>query len=189
MQSDTLHRQLCDFFRGCGRAVRVCAEQPAVRDMAERFERQLGGFRTKDFAPRPIAALRHLEQVGDMRLARDFQAFARRLPWRDSPLSADRGARIGVFELNDAFDMGAVTAGLLYVDAGARCRQPDHAAQDLRFAVYFLISGTARWRYGGSREYQSTPAGNVLCGPPRDMRGMIAGHTPSLSLYLQTAQL
>ena len=182
MPADT-YQQVFDFFTGIIRAAKVCAETDEMQEMVAALDHQLDPERKKSFEPRPIGALHDLQLVKDMKLAKDFRHFARELPWRDSPRTVDRGETIGIFDLNDVFEMGDIVAGLMYVDSGATYPEHNHFPREM----YFLISGTARWRYGGRHDYQSITAGNVIYNHPWNFHGVIAGHTPSLSMYLQTA--
>ena len=176
-------QQVYEFFSGIIRAAKVCAETDAMKEMVAALEQQLDPATEKPFDARPIGALRNLHHVKDMKLAKDFREFARELPWRDSPRTVDRGETLGIFDLNDVFEMGDIVAGLMYVDSGAAYPEHNHFPREM----YFLISGTAHWRYGGHHDYRSITAGNVIYNHPWNFHGVIAGHTPSLSMYLQTA--
>ncbi len=179
--------QVTEFFIGCTRAMALCAEDARQQSMVARFRQQIERRIEKSFIPRPITALRNLDDVTDMKLAKDFRHFAHQLPWRDSPRTQDGGTEIGLFDLADVLDLGAelgsgIAAGLIYVDCHQAYPEHNHPPQEM----YFLISGTAHWRFGGNRDYQKLTAGNVIYNYPWNFHGVKAAATPTLALFLQT---
>ncbi len=137
----------------------------------------------KPFRPNSVSALGNLKMVKDMNLAKEFQGFARDLPWTPSHRSVDNGSKIAIMDLNDVFEMNRVRAGFIYVDIDQTYPEHNHPPDE----IYFLISGTAKWRWGGNHNYQTITAGNLIYNHPYNWHGVCAGHTPVLALYLQTA--
>ena len=160
----------------------LCAENDVQADMVRRLREQVDGAEVRDFAARPIGALRNLAEVRDMNLAKEFQGFARDLPWVNSPRTLDDGEQVGLCDFGHMFRFRNIRLGLMYVDSGETYPEHNHEPHEL----YFLVSGTADWRYGGHEDYRTLPAGNVLYNHPWDIHGVRAGPTPSLSMYLLT---
>ncbi len=172
--------QVYSFMVSCANAMMLCATDAVQRDMVARFSRQTGKKRTRSFSANPLPVLRNLTWVRDMKLARDFCQFAPWLPWSISPRTVDRGHQVALLYFNRILDMGDMVAGLMYVDAGQHYPEHNHAGREM----YFLISGTAEWRYGGHDDYRRLPAGNVIYNHPWDRHGAKAGDTPLLALFL-----
>lgn len=179
---DIVSSRVLDFVRGCARAVTVCAQAPDEQRMALQFSNAVSRATPIAFAPRPVAALRSLPLIGDMKLARDFSRFARLLPWDYSPRTSDCGEQLAILDFRKILVLPDVIAGLMYVDAG--CAYPEHSHPPAE--LYFILSGTASWRYGGHDGYRTLTAGNLLYNHPGDRHGVRADITPVLAMYLQT---
>jgi hypothetical protein len=179
---DTVSGQAFSFMQACARAITLCAETGPEQEMAGAFSIAVDGAKPVSFQPNPLPVLRNLEHVKDMKLARDFREFAQYLPWKFSPRMLDQGEDVAIFDFRTMFDMGNVLAGLMYVDAGQVYPEHNHPPREL----YFLVSGTAHWRFGGNHDYRAVTAGNILLNFPWNWHGLKAGHTPLLALYLQT---
>ncbi len=177
------------FLSDCIRAIDLCAETPVLCDIAKRLRSQIATKKIKIFEANPLPALAHLSLVKDMALAKRFQTFAKGLPWDYSPRTSDKGTELAVCDFGRVLDMDAVVDGLMdsldvgviYVDCHREYPLHSHPPHEL----YFLISGTAQWRYGKHEEYQTLTAGNLIHNEPNDRHGVIAGHTPALALYAQ----
>ena len=174
--------QTHSFLQSCARTMMVCAESPVQKDMVSCFAEQIGRNVAKDFEPNQLPVLESLDLVKDMKLAKDFQKFAIYLPWTYSPRTLDKGAEIGFVDFRAMFDLGNVVSGLMYVDSHKSYPEHNHLPGEM----YFLISGTAEWRHGGSSQYETLTAGNVIYNHPWNWHGVRAGHTPVLALYLLT---
>ena len=168
------------FLQSCARTMALCAESPVQQKMVRNFAEQIERKAMKDFEPQPIPVLDSCEWVKDMKLARDFQEFAPYLPWSYSPRTLDKGTQMGVMDFRVMFDLGNVVSGLMYVDSHKNYPEHNHLPEEM----YFLISGTAQWRHGGSPHYETLTAGNVVYNHPWNWHGVRAGHTPVLALYL-----
>ena len=151
--------------------------------MARRFSDSVDRATPVPFAPRPVPVLSSLPLAGDMKLARDFGRFARFLPWDYSPRTSDRGEQLAILDFGKVLRLPEVLAGIMYVDAG--CTYPEHSHPPAE--LYFILSGTACWRYGGHDGYRKLTAGNLLYNAPSDRHGVRAGCTPVLSMYLQAS--
>ncbi len=172
--------QVYSFVVSCANAMMLCAGTTVQRDMVTRFSRQIGKKQTRSFSANPLPVLRNLEWVRDMKLAKDFRRLAPCLPWNVSPRTVDQGHQVAILYFDRIFDMGDIVSGLMYVDARQNYPEHNHAGQEM----YFLISGTADWRYGGHDGYRKLPAGNVIYNCPWDWHGVKAGDTPLLALFL-----
>ena len=172
--------QTHNFLRSCARTMMLCAESPVQEKMVRNFAEQIERNVMKDFEPQPIPVLDSLGLVKDMKLARDFREFAMYLPWSYSPRTLDKGTQMGIMDFRAMFDLGNVVSGLMYVDSHKNYPEHNHLPGEM----YFLISGTAQWRHGGSPHYEMLTAGNVVYNHPWNWHGVRAGHTPVLALYL-----
>ncbi|WP_424947603.1 dimethylsulfonioproprionate lyase family protein [Candidatus Spongiihabitans sp.] len=181
----TVAQQTHGFMTSCAKSMALCAESAVQANMVKAFSNQLKHHakpeEVKGFKPNPLPCLRHLNSVKDMKLAQAFQQFAHYLPWGFSPRTDDRGEHVAIMDFSKMFEMGKVVAGLMYVDAG--CAYPEHNHPPAE--IYFLISGTAKWRWGGHKDYRRLTAGNLLYNHPYDWHGVEAGPTPVLALYVQ----
>ena len=174
-----------EFLLDCNRVILLCADNEEIERVALQLKRCLSQL-TTPLAPLPfnansLPALRNLALVKDMPIAKRFREFAHYLPWGFSPRTSDEGKEIAVCDFSQLFDFGALNLGLIYVDCHFEYPLHQHDPSEL----YFLISGTAKWRYGGGIDHESVTAGNVLHNRPNDWHGVIAGHTPVLALYVQ----
>ena len=172
--------QVYSFVVSCANAMMLCAETRVQQEMLARLSGQIGKKQSRSFSANPLPVLRNLQWVKDMKLAKDFRRFAPYLPWRVSPRTDDQGHQVAIMDFDPIFDMGDIVLGLMYVDARQNYPEHNHAGQEM----YFLISGTAEWRYGGHDDYQRLSAGNVIYNYPWDWHGVKAGDTPLLALYL-----
>lgn len=145
------------------------------------FSEQMARNKRLECEPSSLPSLRNLSLAKDMKLAKDFQKFANELPWRPSPRTVDKGKDMVVVAFNEMFEMENVAVGLIYVDVDRTYPEHNHPPAE----IYFLISGTAKWRYGGNHDYQNITAGNMIYNHPFNWHGVKAGPTPVLALYLQ----
>ena len=178
----TVAEQARKFMTGCANAMALCAETAVQSSMIQAFSEHTCQAIPRDLKPNPLPCLDNLALVRDMKLARDFQQFAIHLPWRHSPRTIDQGCEMAVLDFNSMFDLGDCIAGLIYVDLEKAYPEHNHPPAEL----YFLISGTADWRWGGNHNYQTITAGNLIFNHPYNWHGVKTGVTPVLALYLQT---
>ena len=174
--------QTLSFIRSCANAMALCAKTGVQEEMVAKFKARLGDVKSKPFSPNPLPYLRNLHWVKDMKLARDFREFAPYLPWKLSPRMKDRGEKGGIVDFGAMFELGDIINGLMYVDAEQIYQEHNHQ----RHEMYFLISGTGEWRWGGHHDYQTITAGNVIYNHPWNWHGVKAGAAPVLAMFLLT---
>ena len=68
----------------------------------------------------------------------------------------------------------------MYVDQGCAYPLHNHPPQEL----YLIVSGHARWRYGGSEHLVEMPPNSTLYNNPSDLHTVEAGDTPLVALYV-----
>ncbi len=176
----TVTEQVHSWLRACARVMALCAQEPRQSEMVRCLLRRLEEVRPLDFRPSPLPALARLSWVKDMKLAREFREFAHFLPWEFSPRTTDQGREVAIMAFGSMFELGDVATGLMYVDSYQAYPEHNHLPDE----IYFLVSGTARWRYGGHHDYRSVAAGNLLYNHPWDRHGVKAGAAPVLALFL-----
>ena len=160
--------------------MRVCAESPDHESATHRFAKDIGSAAPKSPPAATIMASLELHKARDTRLARQLIDVSGHLPWTESPRTPNMGNRIALCSFNDLFELTRHTVGLLYLDPGMTYPEHSHPPPEL----YFTLSGTAAWRYGGSEEYRVVSAGNLLYNHPMDMHGVRSSDTPLLALFL-----
>ena len=168
------------FLVSAARAMRVCAESPDHESATHRFAKDIGSAAPKSPPAATIMASLELHKARDTRLARQLIDVSGHLPWTESPRTPNMGNRIALCSFNDLFELTRHTVGLLYLDPGMTYPEHSHPPPEL----YFTLSGTAAWRYGGSEEYRVVSAGNLLYNQPMDMHGVRSSDTPLLALFL-----
>lgn len=173
-------QQAYEFLLSCAKTMALCVENEVQQKMVECLRNELRHIDSQDFDPNPLAVLHKKEWVKDMKLAKDFREFAEFLPWRYAPRALDNGTEIAILDFGRLFELGNVSTGLIYVDSNKVYPEYNHPAAEM----YFLISGTAHWRFGGNQDYRSLTAGNVIYNHPWNWHGVKANHTPVLALYL-----
>ena len=161
------------------RAMSVCAEQPAHKNAIERFRTQIPAADEKPFDPSPLEPV-SLALAVDTRLARQLTSFAGQLPWRETQRMPGQGNKAVLCSLDELFVFEDLTSGLLWLEPGVAYPERNHPPPEL----YFTLSGTAEWKFGGSDQYQSVSAGNLLHNHSLDTHGVQAGDTPLLALFL-----
>lgn len=116
---------------------------------------------------------------GTSDLGRRFRELAPTLPWttgRGDHEGTDRGLVV----LNDLFDLGTVTAGMLCVAPAKIYPEHDHPPQEL----YVLLDGTAEWRFGGADDYLPLAPGTTLYNHPSDRHGIRVGDEAVVAMYV-----
>ena len=173
-------QQAYEFLLSCAKTMALCVEDETQLKMVECLLSELRREESRDFAPNSLPVLHKKEWVKDMKLAKDFREFADFLPWRNAPRVLDQGEEVAIIDFGNLFKLGNVSTGLIYVDSNKVYPEHNHPAAEM----YFLISGTAHWRFGGNHDYRSLTAGNVIYNHPWNWHGVKASHTPVLALYL-----
>ncbi len=180
-------QQAHQFMARCANAMMLCAESAVEVNMVKAFlessQHALKREAVQDFQPNPLPCLSHLKWVKDMKLAQDFQQFASYLPWDYSPRTIDRGTAVAIMDFSKLFAIGELVAGLMYVDINQAYPLHNHPPHEM----YFILSGTAQWRWGGHHDFRNMAAGNLLYNQPYNWHGVQAGSTPMLALYIQIA--
>ena len=132
------------------------------------------------YEPQKQGALQSLGDVCDTPRAREFAELAGSLRWVESERWNDRGKERALCVLSDAFDLPGLEVGIMYVDSGCAYPIHNHPPQE----VYLTISGTAQWRYGGSKTLVDVRPDSVLYNHPFDLHTVQAGDSPLVALYV-----
>ena len=132
------------------------------------------------YEPKNLSALQNLGDVCDTPRAREFTKFAASLRWVESARWNDGGKERALCVLSDAFDLPGLEVGIMYVERGCSYPIHNHPPQEM----YLTISGTAQWRYGGSKTLVEVKPESVLYNHPLDIHTVQAGDTPLVALYV-----
>tara|TARA_B110000037_G_scaffold202386_1_gene244510 strand:- start:127 stop:696 length:570 start_codon:yes stop_codon:yes gene_type:complete len=132
------------------------------------------------YESKKLIALQNLGDVCDTPRAREFTEFAASLRWVESSRWNDKGKQRALCVLSDVFDLPGLEVGIMYVDSGCSYPIHNHPPQEM----YLTISGTAQWRYGGSKTSVEVQPESVLYNHPLDIHTVQAGDTPLVALYV-----
>ena len=172
--------QTRQFVLSVARAMRVCAESPEHQSVVLRFTEDIRLATPKSPPSTPKTVPNELRKARDTRLACQLIDLSDDLPWTESFRTPNMANRIAACNFNDLFDLKHHTAGLLYLDPGLVYPEHQHPPPEL----YFTLSGTAAWRYGGSEEYRVISAGNLLHNDSLDLHGVRNSDSPLLAFFL-----
>ena len=126
----------------------------------------------------PLTA--QLDRLASGPLVASLLAARHELTWIPSTRANDGGTERALSPLNDVCDLGDVTAGLMLI--GARADYPEHAHPPNE--IYLPISGSGVWRHGGSEDYRTLDATELVYNPPHGIHGARAGAEPVVALYV-----
>jgi quercetin dioxygenase-like cupin family protein len=172
--------RVLSFLQHCAGRIRELAPAPPAAVGARAFVDALRNARPIEVTPRWLPVLDTIGELEATPLGHRFGEVARLLAWQPTFRTDDGGTRIALAPMEHVVDLGGLTVGLLYVAAGRTYPLHSHPPHEL----YLTISGTARWRYGGSTEYRSVEAGCVIHNHPNDLHATVAGGTPLVALYV-----
>ena len=136
-------------------------------------------LRTERWAASDVPATDHLRSIerpgpdadGVDGLLRDLQDFSPRLPWKPSDRLDDGGTDVALVELTDCLDVPLPSAGIMLLGPEAGYPEHRHPPEE----VYLVLSGSRRWRFGGSDRYLRTDPGQVLSNSANDPHAVEAG--------------
>ena len=127
-----------------------------------------------------LPVLRNLDKVDGSARAERFVELAPDLRWVQSHRWDDGGEQRALCVLSEAFELPGLEVGIMYVDQGCTYPLHSHPPQEL----YLIVSGSARWRYGGSEELVEMAPNSTLYNNPLDLHRVEAGDTPLVALYV-----
>lgn len=162
------------------RAMRVCAESIEHEIVIRQFEKEISSAQPKANLVAIHTIPNMLDTACDTGLSKSLIEIGDHLPWTDSPRTPKMRNRIAVCSFNDMYHLERHIAGLLYMEPSLAYPEHAHAPPEL----YFTLSGTAEWRYGGSKAYQTVSAGNLLYNNSLDLHGVHSKETSLLAFFL-----
>lgn len=174
------------FIQACGEAALSGEPAPTVssdqsvqiRAGVERFLRAFEAAPQLDWEPSPLPLVDDLGP-GATPLGRRFRELAPTLPWTVARQDPDGTGR-GLVSLNDLFDLGPITAGLLCSQRGAGYPEHHHPPQEL----YVVLDGTASWRFGGAEGYCDVEPGRTFYNHPDGLHGIRNPSEPVVAMYI-----
>ena len=171
---------LQQFLSQCAAAMARRASDNITREGAKRFKHKLATATIKSFSAQQQAILKNIDSVATTPFTFNFHQIATDMVWRPSPRTNDNGQLLALSIINDMLDLGDIVAGLMLVSPEETYPLHQHSSQEL----YLILSGEAKWRYGGDENYRKQSPGDVIYNHPNDLHGVKAGDSMLLALYL-----
>ncbi len=180
----TVHEQLRDWLVEAADAAVQFANRSEIEEGAQKLRSAIEVAAGIPFESQVLPALRNLHRVSDTPRARGFAALAPSLQWVQSHRWDDEGNKRALCVLSDAFELPGLEVGIMYVDQNCSYPIHNHPPQEL----YLTISGSARWRYGGSEKLIEVEPETTLYNHPSDIHTVEAGDTPLVAMYVLWGQ-
>lgn len=172
--------QILHFLKKCAESIKKQSNDAIVLEGAETFSQRLESPLVKEFHANLLPVIKQIDHVSYTAFTFNFHQIARKMVWRPSPRTDEKGQQMALGIFNELFDFGNMVAGLLLVDKHQGYPLHQHQAQEL----YLVLSGEADWRYGGSNNFKKLVPGDVIYNHPNDIHGVIAGNEAVLALYV-----
>ncbi len=134
---------------------------------------------SRDFTPTQLPVLTELDSIIESPYTFNFHKIAADLKWRPSPRADFNAQVMALSTINEMLNLGDLVAGLMFMTPNQVYPEHQHAPQEL----YFVLSGTASWLYGGNEVYKQQQPGDVIYNHPRDLHGMRTQNEYLLALY------
>ena len=163
-----------------GHAMRLCTESTEHEMVIRKFEKEISSAQPKANIVATHTTPNMLYTASDTGLSKSLIEIGNYFPWTESPRTPKMRNRIALCNFNDMYHLEHCIAGLLYMEPSLVYPEHSHAPPEL----YFTLSGTAEWRYGGSKEYQTLSSGNLIHNNPLDLHGVQSKETSVLAFFL-----
>tara|TARA_Y100001970_G_scaffold211262_1_gene257870 strand:- start:72 stop:629 length:558 start_codon:yes stop_codon:yes gene_type:complete len=156
------------------------AARDEIEQGAREFRHAIEIAATVPYQSQVLPVLRNLDKVDGSTRAQQFVELAPHLRWVQSHRWDDGGEQRALCVLSEVFELPGLEVGIMYVDQGCAYPLHSHPPQEL----YLIVSGHARWRYGGSEHLVEMPPNSTLYNNPSDLHTVEAGDTPLVALYV-----
>lgn len=172
--------QCLQFLDHCCQSITENATTRPVLAGAARLREALNKARSIPCASRSVAIIETVSSLDQGLYIDQFKSLSPTLPWKPSTRSDDDGRQMALASFNEMLELGDVACGLMYVGAGFEYPEHQHNPQEL----YLVLSGGAKWRFGGAQDFCELDAGAIIYNKPWDWHGVKSGDSPLLALYV-----
>ena len=177
--NDSINSELIHFLKQCTAAISVKTDKEHIQNGINEFNLRLDEAIAKDFESMQLPVLTELDTIARSPYTFNFHEIAHKLKWRPSPRADFDAEVMSLSTLNEMIDLNGLVAGLLFMTPNQIYPEHKHPPQE----VYFVLSGTASWLYGGKKEYQQQIPGDVIYNHSGVLHGMKTESEPLLALY------
>ncbi len=175
----SINNNLVYFLKQCANSIATQTDDEIVRKGVAEFNKKIENSSAKNFAPTQLSVSKELGGIAKTPYSFDFHEIATELKWRPSP-RADYDAEVmALCSFNEMLNLGDLVAGLMFMTPNQIYPEHQHAPQE----VYFVLSGTASWLYGGEEIYRQQKPGDIIYNHSRDLHGMKTQNESLLALY------
>ncbi len=177
--SNSINNQLMYFIEQCTNTITDLSDDNTTHEGVAAFKSKLETTKDKVFTPTQLPVISKLKSVAETPFTFNFSEISTQLKWRPSPRTDPNAEVIALSVFNEMLNLGGLVAGLMFMSPNQIYPEHKHPPQE----IYFVLSGTASWLYGGNTEYQQQKPGDIIYNHPQDMHGMKTGDEALLALY------
>ena len=172
--------QILFFLKKCAESICTNSKDQKILEGAEVFTKKIESSENKPFNAQFQPVLKKINTVSSTPYTFNFHQIATKMVWNPSPRTDEKAENMALSIINNMFDLGDVVAGLLLVDSHQNYPLHQHSPQEL----YLILSGEAKWLYGGNEDFKKQLPGDVIYNHPYDLHGVITQNEPLLALYI-----
>ena len=176
----TVHETLRRWLIDAADAAIEYAARDEIDEGARKFREAIETAAAVAYESQMLPVLGNLSRIGNSERAQQFVELAPSLRWVPSHRWDDQGKERALCVVSEAFELPGIEAGIMYVDQGCTYPLHNHPPQEL----YLIVSGTARWRFGGAEELVEMEPNMTLYNNPSDFHTVEAGDTPLVAMYV-----
>lgn len=175
----SIHDDLIQFSKQCANAISATSTADLIQDGVTHLGSRLDSATPKDFIPPNLPVVSQVKNVTGSPFLFNYDEIAADIKWRPSPRADFDAEVMALCSFNEMLKLGDVVAGLMFMTPNQIYPEHRHSPQE----VYFVLSGSASWLYGGNKEYQQQQPGDVIYNHPNDLHGMKTGNEALLAFY------
>ncbi len=177
--SNSVTNDLAHFLMQCNDAIANQTNDEIIQEGVTEFRLKLKKTSARNFTSKLLPVLTELDNIPESPYTYNFHEIAAKLKWRPSPRADFDAEVMALSTLNEMLNLGDLVAGLMFMTPNQIYPEHKHPPQE----VYFVLSGTAWWLYGGEKEYRQQKPGDVIYNHSHDLHGMKTESEPLLALY------
>lgn len=174
------HSDLLYFLNACTASILDKPCDPIIQSGAKAFNAAIDASSPKTFTVNDLPVVLHLNSIYDSPFTFNFQQIATSLQWIPSPRTDYCGKSIALCSFNEMLALKNIVAGLVFMRPNQVYPQHSHSPQEL----YFILSGNAKWLFGGNTQYKNKTSGDLIYNHPNDIHGIKTENEPLLALYV-----